>query len=444
MKTIGRISISNLMMDNLGIPKQQYIRVRAGNLIVMSELKVIDNNKVTYMLSPKLLNALYIKRKSLRIRYDRFENMIHLGPTIGVLATSLPNRSDYDPISTQAELIYLNDMGKKIDGQVFFFTPNCVNWDKNTIRGYVYKHNPGRGVWVPATFPLPDIVYDRISSRRSEKKYNSVKKQLMQLPYLKLFNPSFLNKWNVHQILSQEPDLKNNLPETMIFTRENMHYMLNTYKVLFVKPSDGSLGHGIIRVRRNNKGSLNYTVYRKKRLRRQADNIDEFVRATNKIRSDKPYIVQQGLDLATYRGSPFDFRIIYQKDSKGEWGITKKFVRVAAKGSNISNLSTGGRAETSKKILRYLFKNANLIEEKNEEISNLCYKVATTLEKVSHQVYGELGLDIGIDKSGHPWLIEVNSKPRKTTETEFSKTIVRNTFIKPLEYAVYLAGFTSE
>ena len=444
MNTTGKIGISNLLMRNLEIPMQPYIRVRVGNLVVTSELEITNNDRAAYTLSSSLANALYIKRKALQIRYDKQENMIHLGPTIGILATSLPNRSGYDPKSTQAELIYLSDTGKKTAGYVFFFTPTCVNFENNTIKGYVYSHNPGRGVWVPSTFPIPDVVYDRISSRRSEIKYNLVRDRLMQLPYVKYFNPSFLNKWKVHQLLITDPLLKNNLPDTMELTKDNLSYMLNYYNVAFVKPSDGSLGQGIIRVVKNEKGSLNYTVYRTKRLKKQANNVDDFMEKTKHIRNDKPYIVQQGLDLATYRGSPFDLRIICQKNGQGEWGITKKFVRVAAKGSNVSNLSIGGRAEISKKVLKYLFKKTELIEAKNEEIKNLCFRIATTLEEVSNQIYGELGLDIGIDKRGNPWLIEVNSKPRKTTETDFSMVIVKNTFIRPLEYANFLAGFVHE
>ena len=56
-------------------------------------------------------------------------------------------------------------------------------------------------------------------------------------------------------------------------------------------------------------------------------------------------------------------------------------------------------------------------------------------------MFGEFGLDLGLDKNGDIWLIEVNSKPRKTTVTEMSKIIMRNAFKRPLEYSIYLAGF---
>jgi glutathione synthase/RimK-type ligase-like ATP-grasp enzyme len=161
------------------------------------------------------------------------------------------------------------------------------------------------------------------------------------------------------------------------------------------------------------------------------------------IRGSRPYIVQQGLSLLTFKDSTFDIRVIYQKNGDGEWGIGKKFVRVAPHGSSISNLSRGGTAETYKKVLAAIFnQNGELIKSKNEELNNICQTVATTLETNSQQIYGELGLDIGIDNEGNLWLIEVNSKPRKTTETDFSMSIVRNTFKRPLQYAIYLAGFS--
>ncbi len=444
METTGKIFISQPLLNKLNIQPQPHIKIRAGNKAVTCALEITNYSQESYTLSPSLANALFIKKKPLLIRYDKVNHMIHLGPIIGILAASLPNSSNYDPKSTQAELIYLSNMGKKMDGYVFFFTPTCVNFENNTIRGYVYNHNPGRGVWVPSTYPFPDVIYDRISSRRTELRHDEIKNNLMQQPYLKYFNPSFLNKWKVHQLLITNPSLKNNLPNTMELTKDNLSLMLNLYNIVFVKPSDGSLGQGIIRVVKDEKGSLHYTIYRKKRSKKLAANIDDFMGKTKKVRGEKPYIVQQGLDLATYKGSPFDLRIIYQKNGLGEWVITKKFVRVAAKGSNVSNLSIGGKAEVSKKVLRFLFKKAELIEMKNEEIKNLCFTIATTLEMVSNQTYGELGLDIGIDKKGNPWLIEVNSKPRKTTETDFSMVIVKNTFIRPLEYANYLAGFVHQ
>jgi len=413
---------------------------------VYSQLVVSKIRKRRYMLSPQLSQALSLKkRQRLQIRYDAAEETIHLGPTIGILASYIPNNTECDPRSTQAELVYLSKLSQNITGQIYIFTLNSINWSNLTTRGYTYKQiTEDKGVWLASTYPLPDVVYDRVGSRVKEatQSHKNARKKLMNLPHIKYFNPSFLNKWRVHQLLSSEERLHPYLPETQTLNLPNLKYMLEKYKVLYLKPQNGSLGSGIIKVHQDGQGNIRFMAYKQGRHPGRADGAPGLLRSTRQIRDGKPYIVQQGLDLAEYQGAAFDIRIIYQKNGQGEWTISKKFVRVAAKGSSVANLARGGRAELSKNVLRSVYKrNKSVIEKRNEEIKELCRLVAQTLEHTSRKTYGELGLDIGIDKNGNPWLIEVNSKPRKTTETDTSKCIMRNTFKRPLEYAVYLAGF---
>jgi len=445
VKVVGKIFLSERLVERLGINVQPLVQVRVGCLVVTAQMVVQPDERATYSLSPSLAQALYVhKQKRLLIRYDARNNMLHLGPTIGIFATSLPNRGYYEPTHIGAELIFLSHVSNTMPGHTYIFTPTSINWDNLTVRGYSYRHGTnGRGVWVSSLYPLPDVVYDRVSTRSGEARdqIRNTKIRLMQQPYLSYFNPSFLNKWKVHQMLLTNPWLHKHLPETRPLTTENLEEMLRMYRTVYVKPSNGSLGLGIIRVTKDQKGTLNYVVHRTKRFRSSADNADDFIARTRKIRGDKPYIVQQGIDLATYHGSSFDIRIIYQKNRQGQWQIGKKFARVAAKGSAVSNLSSGGKALPTKILMRAIFRKSDLIEEKNRQILEVCYQVAQTIEKTSQMIYGELGLDLGLDKSGHIWLIEVNSKPRKSTETQLSKTIMRNALKRPLEYSTYLAGF---
>lgn len=446
MKAVGKIFLSDPLVKRLGIPVRPLVQVRVGCLTVTTELVVTPDTRASYMLSPTLAKALYIhKRKRMLIRYDQQTDMLHLGPTIGIFATSLPNRGACDPTSVQAELIYLTHISKSLPGQIYVFTPASIDWQSLTVRGYSYRQSSGasRGSWISSVYPLPDVVYDRVSSRKGEarEQIKNAKRLLMQQPYLKYFNPSFLNKWRVHEMLMTNPRLHPHLPETRPLTTENLAAMVQTYGTVYVKPSNGSLGLGIIRVTQDKKGTLNYVVHRRKRFRSNADNAADFMVKTRSIRADKPYIVQQGINMATYHGSPFDIRIIFQKNGKGEWQIGKKFARVAPRGSSVANLSSGGKALPSKILMKAVFRKAALIEEKNQEIREVCQQVATTIERASQMIYGELGLDLGLDKNGNIWLIEANSKPRKTTETELSKIIMRNAFKRPLEYGIYLAGF---
>lgn len=445
MKITGRITIAESLAKELNIPLYKHIMVRSGSLKVYAELVVSNKVSGGYQLSSDLAQTLHLhSRKKLLIRYDHFLNMLHLGPTIGILTTSLRNESDYEPTSLQAELMFLSKIGNTLPGQIYIFTPSSVNWSNLTVRGYYYRQTTANsGIWLSAIFPLPDVVYDRVSTRTGELRtmIRNTKKQLMCMEDVKYFNPSFLNKWKVHQMMMTNSELHQYLPETMELNLNNLEFMLSKHNVLYLKPGNGSLGMGIIRVVRDSNGGLKYVVHRRKRIRGQADSAKQLLSKTRVYRDVRPYIVQQGIALATFRGCPFDLRIIFQKNRHGKWQISKKFVRVAPPGSSVANLSSGGTAETSRKVMNVLFKNKDIIEEKNLEIYNFSLTLAKTLELSSGQIFGELGLDIGIDKQGGLWLIEVNSKPRKTTETGFSKVIMKNTFMRPLEYSTYLAGF---
>ncbi len=443
MQNRGQLYVTQKTLNRLNIPYSEQIDVRVGVKTVPAQLVVRDNLPAGYRLSDDLALALCLhNRSNLRLRYDREDHSIHLGPLIGVLIDFLPNKEEYDPKSVQAELVYLSSIGKRLPAQYFIFTPGCINWSNHTVRGYVW-HNGGigRGWWSSSAFPLPDVVYDRISTRVAQTRCKSTRQRLMNLPHLHYFNPSFLNKWRVHQLLAANEQLNRYLPETQVLNLANLTAMANKYQVLYLKPSNGSLGSRIIKVT-SGEHNWHYTIYSHGRHSGQASSPAGFLKATRTTRGKRSYIVQQGLDLDTYCGNPFDMRIIFQKDGEGKWQISKKFARVAPRGSSIANLSRGGTAETSHRIMVRIFKgNRQIIKEKNRELKELCLMVAETLETNSQKNYGELGLDIGIDKAGRLWIIEVNSKPRKTTVTNLSQEIVRNTFRRPLQYAIHLAGF---
>jgi len=54
---------------------------------------------------------------------------------------------------------------------------------------------------------------------------------------------------------------------------------------------------------------------------------------------------------------------------------------------------------------------------------------------------GEIGLDLGVDRRGRVWLIEVNAKPFRKVFDAGPKRRVFLSFRRPMAYARYLAGF---
>ena len=192
MKTYGSLCVSKPLLDKHGIPEQETIIVKVGNHQVLARLTVQNSAHCRFMLSPALARALLIrKRGRLQLRYHKAGNYIHIGPTIGILTTSLAYKAQYDPTSIRAELIYLSHVSRSLNAQVYVFTPGSINWNEKTTRGYIYQ----KGSWVSAVYPLPDVVYDRITSRSSEEKYIQTRKNLMEITGNNYFYPSFLNIW---------------------------------------------------------------------------------------------------------------------------------------------------------------------------------------------------------------------------------------------------------
>ena len=52
---------------------------------------------------------------------------------------------------------------------------------------------------------------------------------------------------------------------------------------------------------------------------------------------------------------------------------------------------------------------------------DLSIEAADIVSRNTNGVTGELGIDIGVDDTGRPWIIEVNSKPSKNFEDTLTK-----------------------
>src|SRR5690606_2078210 len=114
-----------------------------------------------------------------------------------------------------------------------------------------------RGSWRKTQFPLPGVVYNRLTSRKTEN--SSAVQQLMNDVKTrhqgKVFNERFLDKTEVFQALRGEASVHKYLPESHLFKNFAMlQQMCQKYPIVFLKPIRGSLGKGIIRILRNPSG----------------------------------------------------------------------------------------------------------------------------------------------------------------------------------------------
>jgi hypothetical protein len=113
--------------------------------------------------------------------------------------------------------------------------------------------------------------------------------------------------------------------------------------------------------------------------------------------------------------------------------------RVGRKGSSVTNLHQGGHAVSIPGLLAEHF--PGRIREIIYKIEWLSCRVAAHLEN-NYGPLGELGIDLGLDRNGHLWYIESNPKPGRRVFILIGEPETRRkTIIRPLEYAMSLAGF---
>lgn len=120
------------------------------------------------------------------------------------------------------------------------------------------------------------------------------------------------------------------------------------------------------------------------------------------------WIVQPYLHLYTADHRPFDIRVLTQKNGQGEWEVVGKAIRLGHLGGLTSNLHGGGTGVGFIPFIRQHYPE----QEKaiHEQIDELGRKIPPLLES-AHGPLLELGIDIGVDRKGDIWIIEVNSKP---------------------------------
>lgn len=325
--------------------------------------------------------------------------------------------------------------GKELGTIVFLFSPADVYRERGQVKGFVPSLNGG---WLERLFPMPDVVIDRYryTPKQSFRDYVQFRKDSPLL----FTNNRLANKWRVHQILWQDEQMRKWLPETWNYQPMKFREMLAKHKYVFVKPSNGTGGRGILRIKQTAKG---YELLGRTKERSKVQHILNTSQAVmSKVRNwakNELFLVQQGLDLDLIPKRTVDIRLLIQKNGEGQWSVTGLGVRIGGNKSATSNLHGGGKAVPVSEFLTPKFgsqQSYTIIQECHD----LAHQTASVLENHFGRLI-ELGLDIGIDVNGRVWLIEVNPKPGREIfrhlgqQTRYEQAIKR-----PIEYALYLSS----
>ncbi len=391
----------------------------------------------------------------MRIKSDHLTNYIkalRLGPSkpffpkgkvlVGVLTT--PRKGGKYPLPSGKDSRLKEEMvaAARASGIfMFFFYPAGFDQSTDTVTGHTFKvGNRGEGRWVKAIFDCPDIVYNRLSFRRDEAQ-SDVLQLLVYLrnhPKIKIFNPRFLTKWEVHHSLVNSSLTRDLVPETCLFNKNNLGIMLQKYTELFVKPISSSVGKGIIIICRSQCGD----GYRYKLA--CSDEKGEYCRSALDLYSNlkeimipgHQYLLQKSIQLARIDGRVFDLRTQVQKNGQGKWVMSGIGVRVAAPNKYVTHVPNGGTKADYDEVIKMVFgSSAWQVRNLEGQLHDICQNVPYVLEKKLNMNLGILSMDIGLDQNGLMQIIEVNSKP-----ASFDEVHIRRRHLEILnQYFFYLS-----
>ncbi|WP_282936946.1 YheC/YheD family protein [Paenibacillus sp. RC67] len=350
-------------------------------------------------------------------------------------------------------------IGSRAGLTVFVFTPQGIRWSDDTISGYAFDSVARR--WICQDYAMPDVVYDRcfFTNRKQYEAYREAIRILRSRPSPMFLGYGLKGKWEVQQMLEKDGRFSSHLPQTeeMRSVRSAADWLKARSEVL-LKPQAGSQGCGVLLVRRaagrrasqarKHGGSENtanagaaFAVIgrdaRNGRVARSFPDAASLMRWLRRFTGQRSYLLQQYLPLHGRSGEAYDVRSLVQKDGSGQWQMTGMAVRKGQQGSLTSNLHGGGTVEPAKAYLTAQFGTVQS-DKILSELRSLSKQIPEALEQ-SHGRLAELGIDFGVDITGHIWLLEVNSKPGRSIFTYLQDKKARNNALaNPIRYARYL------
>lgn len=430
-------------MKELGIAAGVY-QVSFGQREAKAEVRSVSKKRDgdgVITVSQDLADSLHLPLLALLTLEKSGQRTLRFGDVFGIFADV---NSEGEQVMGRQAKVFGHLLRAAAESSMFgyVFAPKDIEWDSRTALGY-YLSASGR--WQRARLPLPDVVYDQIVSRRFEasQEATTAREKLKRLLPGRFFNPGFFDKWQVHGWLAGDARTKGLVPETIRFQAvADTAQFVYSHPEVYMKPMHGSLGVGIMRVRRLYDGRVFWQMKRSDGHLKQgyAGTITEFLKKNARRLKRGRYLTQKALRLRTWQGRPFDIRLLLQKDGSGNWQRTKSFCRVAQEGEITSNLSTGGDAIAVKQVLKDILQADKNVNAMMKELRRIAEEVPAVIEQAHGGVIGELGLDLGLDEFGRIWVIEVNAKPWKKPDIEEGewKDLALLAFQRPVQFARYL------
>lgn len=239
--------------------------------------------------------------------------------------------------------------------------------------------------------PLPYFVFRRIGLNENQRKY--------LLNNTLLYNSYYFDKWEFYNLIKD----KVNTPETKMYNKENLQFMLNQYKEVFLKKQNGSMGIDIYKIIKSQeeymlKGKFDksYSAYK---------SLDDLMKTLN----FKNYLIQRAVKPIKDENRCSDIRVVMQKDDTLKWKLTYMIVCLGKRDGICSNYQRFGY---TLKFEEFFADKLGLGYDKvfriKKAIEEECKKVCNLMDTIGN--FCDVGIDVIVDEDYNIWIIEANKR----------------------------------
>lgn len=436
-----RIQISHSLIHywNLDLHMPHVLHIGRRSIQIAIEGASITKDELFF--SDKIFHECCLPIEELRFvaSYSKKNCSITLGPVIGLMTDLNDKEQEPDFRSIHGFCDELHEVVSGMGG--YFYVFHFKDYKEGSLQGYCLRS----GQWLKNEAPLPGVIYNRIHSRMLEASTSfKTFKDSISSHSIPIFNDRFLSKEEIHKLLYSEEHMQPYLPETVMAEDHSIEEMLNKYQSLYIKPIHGSQGRNIIRVTvigEEIQAELSSGSRKEETL--LFENYTRFDHWFKQQQKKRTFLFQQAIPLQSYKNRQLDFRILCHKNFQDTWKATSAVARISAEQQFVSNIARGGETMKPLKILSILSDQKTAIQQL-ALMKELATETASIIGQKSDGLIGELGIDIGVDKDGKLWIIEVNSKPSKSFEINDKR--IRPSAKALIEYATALSfsGITAK